>query len=95
MGKRKEPADTPDVLLTSEDGRSWGVVCRLCVRTVGKSPTSRGGAYERAHEHLEHSHGMQRVRIDRMRPGYAEMVQAALPLVVEHDLTLATDRRGF
>jgi hypothetical protein len=94
MARKHEPADTPDVLLTSEDGREWAVFCRLCVRTVG--PPVVGGCvpYARAHEHLLTSHGLQRVRIDRMQPGYREMVQAALPLVVEHDLTLATDYRG-
>lgn len=91
MARKREPDDTPDVLLSSVDGRAWAAFCRLCVRSIGKGDVAVGDAYMRAYEHLRYSHGLQRVRIDRMTPGYVSMVQTALPLIVEHDLTLATD----
>lgn len=94
MARKKPPADQPDAVVSSEDGRRWVVFCRLCVRTRGKDLTRKADARQYATEHLEHSHGLVRVWVTCERPGYRAMVDAALPLVIEHDLTLPTDRRG-
>lgn len=93
MARVKPPEDQADAVLTSETGREWLVFCRLCPRTLGKGLTRQADARQYAIEHLEHSHGLFRVWVKRERVGYQAMVNEALPLVVAHDLTLATDRR--
>lgn len=78
----------------SETGRKWAVFCSLCPRTLGKDLSRRADARQYACEHLETAHGLSRVWVSQLRIGYVEMVQTALPLVVAHNLTLASDHRN-
>lgn len=94
MGRTKEPEDQPDAVLMTNDDNRWEVFCVLCPRTLHGSTPLRSEARWVASEHLEFSHGLKRVWIDSFRPGYRNIVQMALPLIVAHDLTLATDPLG-
>jgi hypothetical protein len=91
---RKRVNDTPDAVLSSDTGQAWIVFCTLCTRALGGPPLQRADALYRAHEHLEHSHGLLRVFVFTERPGYRRAVDVALPLVVAHDLTLPADRHA-
>lgn len=93
MARKKAPDDQPDAVVYSDQGGTWGVLCTLCPRTLTREWSGSGAAREHATEHLRHTHGLDRVWIDQHRPGYRQAVQMALPLIVEHDLTLTSDIR--
>lgn len=91
MARTQAPDDVPDAVVYSDDGVTWGVLCTLCPRTLDKAWSTAPAARATATAHLEHSHGLRRVWIEQHRPGYRQIVQQALPLIVEHDLTYASD----
>lgn len=89
---RRQPDDQPDAVVHSDDGSVWEYLCSVCMHASRvRMPTSRV-AYFQALRHLNYSHGINRVWIEIQTVGYREAVNVALPLVVEHDLTLPADR---
>lgn len=91
MTRAKAPDDQPDCMLMTDDGGKWEVFCTHCARTLTRTYASAPFARDRAVEHLVTSHDLRRVWIDQFRPGYRQVVAMALPLIVEHDLTLSSD----
>lgn len=89
---RKKVEDSPDAILSSENGSAWSITCALCVRTLPRKSAGRAEALWRAREHLATTHALQRIFVECERPGYQRAVSVALPLIVQHDLTLPADR---
>lgn len=88
---KRKVEDTPDAVLSSENGVAWHVTCTLCVRTLGRASHDRPTALWRAREHLATVHALRRIYVEVERPGYQRAVSVALPLVVAHDRTLPSD----
>lgn len=92
MARRGKPEERPDALVYVNEGRRWAVFCTLCPRELRGTRATSWEAQSLATEHLRYSHGLLRVYVDRDTPEHRRAVQEALPLVVAHDRTLATDR---
>lgn len=93
MARKAVPADKPDAITyKDEDHLSWQVTCCLCPRTL-MGEWVRDAAYRKAVDHLKYTHGLDRIWIDVHPHGYKQMVQDALPLIVAHDMQVASEYR--
>lgn len=93
MTRKAQPADQPDLIHYREEGeRLWHVTCCLCPRTLNGEWT-QDAAYRKGVEHLRYTHGLYRIWIETYPHGYKKIVQDALPLIVAHDMQVASEYR--
>lgn len=93
MARGKAPADRPDAIVYREEDGQWYATCLLCPRTLTQWSDDRRFTWYYVREHLKYSHGLDRIWVDEHTYGYKQMVQDALPLIVAHDLQVASEYR--
>lgn len=93
MTRKAQPADQPDAVLICENGGRWTITCLLCPRTLANPASDNRVALYRAKEHLQYSHALFRIWVEEHPHGYKKIVQDALPLIVAHDMQVASEYR--